>query len=130
MRWLRTALAINGAVFLLRASLNLVEPTNFYLQPDAPDYALDAVRVMGSAYLALGLIQLGMWLVRERMAIRVVAGASMLFAAAVFIQAMLQGVGSADAFHRLRPGPAAENGLVALSYAILLLSEDRATTEA
>lgn len=130
MRWLRTFLAINGAVFLLRASLNIVEPSNFYLEPDAPDYAKDAVRVLGFAYLALGLIQLGMLPVRDRSAIRVVAAASMLFAAAVFIQAMIQGVGPADAFHRLRPGPAAENGLVALFYAILLLRKDTARTKA
>ncbi len=125
MRVLKVLLAINGAVFLWRGSLDLVQPTAFYLEPDAPKYAMDAVRVIGITYLAVGLIQLGMWRVTDRLAVRVVASASLLFGAGVAIQAVTQGSGSADAFHRLAPGPAVENVLVALLYAALLYRESR-----
>ena len=45
----------------------------------------------------MGLIQLGMWRVTDRLAVRVGAG--------VAIQAVTQGSGSVDAFHRLAPRP-------------------------
>ena len=127
MRALKVLLAINGAIFLGRGSLDIVQPTNFYLESNAPKYALDAVRVIGITYLTVGLIQLGMWRVTDRLAVRVVAGASLLFGAAVAVQAVTQGSGSADAFHRLAPGPAVENALVALLYAALLYRESRTT---
>ncbi len=127
MRALKLLLAINGAVFLWRGFLDIVQPTDFYLESNAPKYALDAVRIIGITYLTVGLIQLGMWRVTDRLAVRVVAGASLLFGAAVAVQAATQGSGSADAFHRLAPGPALENALVALLYAVLLYRESRST---
>ena len=123
--WLKTALAVNGVFFLWRGSLDIVEPTSFYLQPDAPTYAMDAVRVLGITYLALGLIQLGTCRVADRRAAQIVAGASLLFAAGVAVQAATQGSASTDAFHQLSPGPAVENLLVAVLYAGLLLRESR-----
>jgi hypothetical protein len=128
VRWLKLGLAVNGGIFLWRGSLDILQPTSFYLASDAPRYAIDAVRVLGITYLALGLIQLGMWWVPDRRAVRIVAGASMLFAAAVFAQALTQGSASADAFHQLSPGPAVENALVAVAYAILLSRESRTAT--
>lgn len=127
MRWLKLVLAINGAVFMLRASMNLIRPTSFYLPDGAPTYAEDAVRVLGITYAALGLIQLGMWMVPDARAVRTVAGASMLFATGVAIQAVVQGSQSADAFHRLRIGSAAENLGVAVLYAALLYRASRST---
>ncbi len=125
MRSLRIALLVNGAVFLWRGSLDITQPTSFYLESDAPAYAVDAVRVLGVAYLALGLTQLGAGWTADRAAVRVVAGASLLFAVGVAVQALTQGSGSADAFHRLSPGPALENLLVALAYAVLLAQDSR-----
>jgi hypothetical protein len=81
MAKLRGLLAINGAVFLVRAYLNIARPTSFYLQGDAPKYAIDAVRIVGIAYATLGLIQLGTSVTSEREALRTVAAASMVFAA-------------------------------------------------
>jgi hypothetical protein len=121
MRALKLVSAGNGCVFLLRAARNLTEPTSFYLPADAPAYARDTVRVLGITYAALGVIQLGMCVVRDERAVRTVAGASMLFAAGVALQAAAQGSTSADAFHRLRLGSAAENVGVAALYAVLLL---------
>jgi len=126
MRALKALLAINGVVFLWRGFLDIVQPTEFYLESDAPKYAMDAVRVIGITYVAVGLIQLGMWRVTDRLAVRVVASASMFFGAAVAVQAATQGSGSADAFHRLAPGPAVENALVAILYAVLIYRESRA----
>jgi hypothetical protein len=116
---LKLLLTVNGAVFVVRALTNLVRPTSFYLEADAPAYAQDAVRVLGVSYATLGAIQLGTAVTGDRSAVRTVAGASMLFAAAVATQAALQRSGS-DSFHRLRLGAAAENGLVAGLYAALL----------
>ena len=126
--WLKIALAINGAIFLWRGSLDIAQPTSFYLQSDAPTYAMDAVRVLGVTYVALGLIQVGTWWVADRRAVRIIAGASLLFAAGVAVQAVTQGSASADSFHRLSPGPAVENLVVAVLYAGLLLRERRMAT--
>lgn len=123
MRWLKVLLAVNGAVFLYRGSLDILQPTSFYLESDALGYAMDAVRVMGITYLAFGLTQLGMWRVADPRAVRTVAGASFLFAAGVLAQAATQGSASTDAFHRLSLGAAAENLGVAASYAALLVRE-------
>jgi hypothetical protein len=59
MRLLKIMLAANGAVFLLRGSLNIVQPTSFYLESDAPTHGQDAVRILGITYLAVGLVHLG-----------------------------------------------------------------------
>lgn len=90
MRWLKTMLAVNGAVFLWRGSLDILQPTSFYFQSDAPVYAMDAVRILGITYVALGLIQLGVWPVTDRRAVRIVAGGSLVFAACVAVQAATQ----------------------------------------
>jgi hypothetical protein len=120
MRMLRAVLAVNGLVFLVRAGLDIVHPTSFYLAAGAPADAVDAVRVLGITYATLALIQLGASRLGAAGAVRLVAAASMLFAAAVAVQASLQGSGTTDAFHRLRWGSAAENALVAALYAVLL----------
>jgi len=125
MRLLKIMLAVNGAVFLVRGFLNIVQPGSFYLEADAPTYAQDAIRVLGITYVTLGLIQLGMWWVRDRRAVRIVAGAALLFAAGVAIQAVTQRPGSSDAFHELALGSAAENALVVALYAALLFRERR-----
>jgi hypothetical protein len=125
IRLLKIALAVNGVVFLGRGSIDLVQPTSFYLQPDAPKYAMDAVRVLGVTYISLGLIQLGMWWAPDPRAVRIVASASLLFAAGVAAQAATQGSASTDPFHQLSPGPAAENLLVAVLYAGFLAWDAR-----
>ncbi len=125
MKPLKTTLILNGVVFLVRAGTNLFKPTSWYVDADAPKSAVDAVHVIGIAYAALGLTQLGMWGVSDRRAVRAVSGASLAFAAGMAAKALTQGSGPTDAFHRMRYASAAENAGVAVLYA-LLLSRDRA----
>ena len=99
MRALKRLLAVNGLVFLLRASLNILRPTSFYLAEGAPDNAIDAVHVLGITYAAFGLIQLGIWRSQDRTAVRVVAAGSMLFASGVALQALGQNSSPPDTFH-------------------------------
>ncbi|WP_088284849.1 hypothetical protein [Kineosporia sp. A_224] len=122
---LRVVLAVNGAVFLVRAGLNLHSPTTFYLAAGAPANAMDAVRVLGISYATLALIQLGASRVSDASAVRVAAAASMFFAVGVATQALLLAPGAMDTFHRLRWGSAAENVLVAVAYAVLLYRSRR-----
>jgi hypothetical protein len=122
---LRGLLAANGLVFLLRGGLNLLQPTSFYLAEGAPENAMDAVRILGITYGTVGVIQLGMLSSRDRNALRVVAGGSMLFAAGVAAQALAQGREPSDTFHQIRNASAAENIAVAALYAGLLYREGR-----
>jgi hypothetical protein len=137
MRALKVMLAYNGVESVLRGLVNLLVPTLFYLEPNAPKYAEDAVRVLGITYLALGLIQLNTWRVPDRRAVRAVAYASLLFAAGVAVQAATQGSASADTFHQagvvLGPVTLPNVGLNVLwttLYAGLLVREDRQAHQA
>jgi len=128
VRALKTLLAVNGLVFLIRALLNVFRPTSFYLESGAPEYASDAVRVLGITYGVLGFIQLGMWRVSDRRAVVVVSSGSLLFAAGVAVQAMTQEGSSTDSFHQMRLASAAENVAVAALYAFLLYREHQSAT--
>lgn len=125
MRALKITLAVNGLVFFVRALANLCRPTSFYLDPGASRNTIDTVHVLGITYGAVGLIQVGAWRVADRGAVRLVARASQLFAAAVAVKAWTQDSGPPDAFHRLRIASAAENAAVAVLYAVLLDRERR-----
>lgn len=130
MRSLKVALVANGVVFLIRAVTNLLRPTSWYVDVDAPKNAVDTVHVVGITYGAFGVSQIGMWPVTDRRAVRAVSVASMVFAVGIAVKALTQGSGSVDASHRMRYASATENFLVALMYAVLLCrerySEDRA----
>lgn len=128
MRALKTLLAVNGLVFLIRALLNVFRPTSFYLESGAPEYASDAVRVLGITYGVLGSIQLGMWRVSDRRAVLVLSSGSLLFAVGVAVQAMNQAGSSTDRFHQMRLASAAENVAVAGLYAFLLYREHQSAT--
>lgn len=123
LKALKTMLAINGVVFLVRAFTNLFRPTSWYVDADAPRNAVDAVHVVGITQGALGLTQIGMWTVDDRRAVRAVSGASMFFAVGIALKALSQGSSSTDAFHRMRYASAAENIGVAAVYGGLLLRE-------
>lgn len=125
MSSLRTALAVNGVVFLVRAAMNLLRPTSFYADEAATGPHQDAVRVIGISYATLGLIQLGATR-SELQAVRSAAAASGLFAAGVAVQAATLGPGP-DSYHRLRYGAAVENAAVALLYGTLLIRDRRRT---
>jgi len=132
MRALKVMLAYNGIESLLRGVAGLVVPTMFYLQPDAPEYAQDAVRVLAITYLTLSVIQLSTWGMTDRRAVRSVAVASMLFGASVAIQVATQGSASTDVFHQAGVviGPVilsnlGLNVLWTVLYAGLLIRESR-----
>lgn len=125
MTALQKLLALNGLVFLLRAALNVLRPTSFYLSPGAPENAEDAVRVLGITYAAVGVVQLGAARSVDRTALRIVATGSALFAGGVALQAISQSSSPPDAFHRIRVASAVENVLVAGLYLALLLRERR-----
>ena len=86
------------------------------------------MRIIGLAYAALGLIQLGMWWVSDRLAVRIVAGASLLFIAGSAAQAALQGTASTDTFHQIGLGAAAGGALIAVLYAALPNREGQTAT--
>ncbi len=123
MRWLKIVLAINGVAYLFYAASNTVAPTSYFLPADAPGYAVDVTRVLAVAYLALGLIQLGTWMVTDRLAVRLVAGASLVYAAGFAILGVTVGTGSSDPFHQIGLAAGIGNGVVAVLYAILLYRE-------
>jgi len=132
---LKVMLAYSGFEFVARGIVNFVQPTTFYLQADAPGYAMDAVRVLAITYLAFGLVHLGAWRVNDRRAVRLVAMASMLFAAGAAVQAATQSPASTDLWHQpgvvLGPVTLPNVGLNVLwtaIYAGLLLREGRAVT--
>lgn len=127
MRWLKVLLAINGVAFVFYAVSNIFLPTSYFLPAGTTGYAVDLVRVVGMAYGALGLIQLGMWLVTDRLTVRIVAIASLLFAAGFAVQAAIQGTGSTDTFHQIGLGVAAGNAVVVALYGYLLYRERTAT---
>ncbi|MEW5989907.1 MAG: hypothetical protein AB1736_01000 [Chloroflexota bacterium] len=120
MRWLKVLLAINGIAFLFYAVSNTVAPSSFFLASDAPGYAVDMLRVLSLAYLAMGLIQLGTWFVSDRLAVQMVAIGSLVFEVGFGVLAATQGTASSDPFHQMGLGIAAGNAVVAALYAWLL----------
>lgn len=123
---LRSLVAANGLVFLLRAFTNLVHPTSFYLDEDAPANAKDAIHALGITQASLGLAQIGVARSTDPRAIRSLSTASLLFAAAHALKAATMSTDPSDAFHRLRIGVVAENTGVALLFGWLLARERRA----
>ena len=129
MRWLKVLLAVNGALFVLSGVSTIALPTAWFLPAAAPGYAMDLARVVGVFHLGLGLIQLGTWLVMDRLAVRLVAFASLVVEAGIGAQAALQGAGSTATFHRLGVAQAVVGVAFAVLYA-LLLNRERAAAMA
>lgn len=124
MRALKIVLGFNGIVFVVRAALNLIRPTSFYLEADAPDYAVEAVRVLGVTYAVVGLIQLKQVGASDRTSVRAVTWASLLFGSGISVIALSMGP-SSTAFYKMRTASIAENIGVAGLYGILLIRESR-----
>ena len=103
MSSLRTALAVNGVVFLVRAAMNLLRPTSFYADGAPTGPHQDAVRVIGISYATLGLIQLGATRA-DLQAVRSTVAALGLFAAGVAVQAATQGPGPDSSPAAIRRG--------------------------
>lgn len=100
-------------------------PTSYFLPADATGPALDAVRTVGLTYGALGLVLLGMWWVKDRLAVRIVAGAAFLFLVDFALQSATHGTGSSDPFHQLGLGIAVGNAVVAVLYVWLIYRENQ-----
>ena len=123
MRWLKILLFINGLAFLVYAFSNYFMPASFFVPSDAAGYANDAVKAIAAGYLALAIIQLGSWWVADRFALRLVAYASVVYAAAFAAQAAMAGTGSSDPFHQYGIAVAGAWAVVALLYAWLIYRE-------
>ena len=117
--WLRRALAVNGAVFVLRGALNVVTPRSFYLPPRPPRYAEDVVRLLGVTYLAMAVAQLGTAWRGNDSAVRTMGAASMLFAGGAATVAMSPGSSQETGFERVRRWSALENTAVCVGYTAL-----------
>jgi len=124
MRWLKIMLLINGVVSLAYAFSNYFMPTSFFAPSDAAaGWGLDAVKLIGAGYLPLAIVQLGSWWATDRFSIRLVAYASIIYAAAFALNAFLAKSGSSDPFHTYGMGVAGAWGVVALLYAWLIYRE-------
>ena len=118
--WLRRALAVNGAVFVLRGTLNVVAPNLFYLPPDPPRYAKDVVRLLGVTYLAVASAQLQTAWHGDDSAVRAMGVASMLFAGGAATVAASSEGSRLTGFDRVRPGSALENAALCVAYGALM----------
>jgi hypothetical protein len=118
--WLRGSLAVNGAVFVLRGTLNVVAPNSFYLPPDPPRYAEDVVRLLGVTYLAVALAQLQAAWRGDDSAVRGMAAASMVFAGGAATVAASSAGSRATRFDRVRRGSAVENAALCVAYGALI----------
>jgi hypothetical protein len=124
--WLRRALAVNGAVFVLRGALNVVTPRSFYLPPRPPRYAEDVVRLLGVTYLAMAVAQLGTAWRGNEAAVRTMGAASMLFAGGAATVAMSPDSSQQTGFERVRRWSALENTAACVGYAALTTRAHRA----
>jgi hypothetical protein len=125
--WLRRALAVNGAVFVLRGTLNVGAPDSFYLPPDPPRYARDVVRLLGVTYLTVASAQLQTAWRGDDSAVRGMGVASMLFAGGAATVALSSRGSSLTGFDRFRAASALENAALCLGYGALLTRARPAT---
>ncbi len=123
MRWLKLLVAINGVIFVFYSGTNAFIPGLYFLPSDAPDYAVAVVHVVAVAYLTIGLVQVGTWMLTDRLAVRVVAFGSMVFAAGFAIVAGTAGTASSDGFHQFSLIAAVGHAIIAIVYAYLLYRE-------
>ena len=129
MRWLKVLLLVNGLASISYFFSNILLPTSFFAPSDAaPGYGLDAVKLLGLAYLPLGIIQLGSWRVVDRFSIRLIAVASMAYTAGFALLGAMAGSGSSDPFHKYGMGIAAAWVVVTLLYAWLIYRERSGTS--
>lgn len=124
MRWLKILLLVNGLASISYVFSNIVLPTSFFAPSDATaGYGLDAVKLLGLGYLPLAIIQLGSWWVADRFSIRLIAVASMAYAAGFAVLAMTASSGSSDPFHQYGIGVAGAWLVVTVLYLWLLYRE-------
>jgi hypothetical protein len=123
MRWLKILLVVNGVASVSYVFSNILMPTSFFAPTDASGYGLDAVKLVGMGYLPLGIVQLGSWRIADRFAVRLIAVASMAYAAGFALLAAMAGSGSSDLFHQYGLVIAGAWALVAVLYAWLIYRE-------
>lgn len=124
MRWLKILLLVNGLASVLYVFSNILLPTSFFAPSDAvAGYGLDAVKLLGLGYLPLGIIQLGCWRVADRFSIRLIAVASMVYAAGFALLAATASSGSSDPFHQYGIGVTGAWLVVSVLYLWLLYRE-------
>jgi len=123
MRWLKIVLFVNGLAFLVYAFSNYFLPTSFLAPSDATGWGLDAVKLVAAGYLPLAIVQLGSWWATDRFSIRLIAYASIVYAAAFAVNAAMAGKGSSDPFHQLGIVLAGAWGAVVLVFAFVIYRE-------
>jgi len=129
MRWLKILLVINGLAFILYGLEALYDPSPFWMPKGSPASVVDIGRAMGLTQLAIGVIQLGTWRITERVAIELVAGVSLVFAAGFgILLGMNTSTTSDDMFHQFGLPGAAAWLIVAAPFAGLMYRERRMAT--
>jgi len=124
MRWLKSLLVLNGAASVLYGLLGWFMPGQFWAPEGSPVTVVQIIHGLSSLQLALGIIQLGAWRMKERWGLELVSVASLFnaFAFAVVIY-LASGTASNDMFHQIGVPGAAIWLAVALVYAFLIYRE-------
>ena len=124
MRWLKILLVLNGAASVLYGLLGWFMPGQFWAPEGSPVTVVQIIHGLSSLQLALGIIQLGAWRMKERWGLELVSVASLFnaFAFAVVIY-LASGTASNDMFHQIGVPGAAIWLAVALVYAFLIYRE-------
>jgi len=129
VRWLKILLALNGAAFVLYGVMNLITPDSWYVAKGAPANEVDLARMIGILLLGLGVIQLGAWILEERLAVEMIAGVSLLLMAGwAAFGFTIQGSTYTDSFHTSAVATAAAYAVYAVLYAVVLYRERMAAT--
>lgn len=124
MRWLKILIAVNGVAMVFYGLEALYDPGLFWSPAGSPATVVDIGRAVGVAQLALGLIQLGAWRMKERWGVELVAMASLAYAVGfAAILAMASSNASEDMFHQLGMAGAAAWAVVTILYAVLIYRE-------
>ena len=126
MRWLKILLAVTGVAFVFYALEAFYDPNLYWSPSGSPDNVVDIGRAEGAGQLALGIILLGAWRIKERWAVELIALATLVYSVSFgAVMALASSHTSDDMFHKFGLGGTALWVIVAVLYAVLLYRERR-----
>lgn len=126
MRWLKILIALNGVAFIFYALEAFYDPNLFWSPSGSPDAVRDIGRAAGVAQLAFGIVQLGVWRMKERWGVELVAVASLVYSVGFGVMlAIASSHPSDDMFHNFGMAGAAVWAVFAILYLVLLYRERR-----